>query len=119
MKKLSSFFLLSILVQGCTSIDQPIASRALVEHEFVTDVPLVSSAQQAILSQSSVTKSVQLNGQSAILGKPFFSASGKTCRKVKFLVDGQRVYCQTDNGGWYPVSPVLASYNEAAAGGNQ
>ncbi len=119
MKKLSSFFLLSILLQGCTSIDQPIASRALVEHEFVSDAKPVSSTQQVILSQSSMSTNVQIDGKPAVLGKPFFAASGKTCRKVQFMLDGQRVYCKTNNGDWYAVSPVLASYSEATTGGNQ
>ncbi|MDO6691948.1 hypothetical protein Q4574_01570 [Aliiglaciecola sp. 3_MG-2023] len=119
MKKLSSFFLLSILLQGCTSIDQPVASRALVEHEFVSDAVPVSTALQAILSQSSLSKQVQINGKPAVLGKTFFAASGKTCRKAQFVSDGQRVYCQANSGDWYAVSPVLASYSEAATGGNQ
>ncbi|MEP2651479.1 MAG: hypothetical protein ABJH06_05725 [Paraglaciecola sp.] len=119
MKILSSLLLLGTLFQGCSSIDQPIASRALVENEFGPDIVLLSSEQQLVFSKDSNTRQVQINGKQAELGQVFFAASGKICRKVQFLVDGQRVYCKTDKGSWYAVSPVLASYNEADAGGNQ
>ncbi|GAC13304.1 DVU3141 family protein [Aliiglaciecola lipolytica] len=119
MKKLSSLILLGILLQGCTSIDQPVASRALVDHDYAIQTAPVSAEQQTILSQTYHANTVQLDGKPAILGKPFFAASGRTCRKVQFIVDGQRVFCKTTEGDWYPIVPVLASYSEAVTGGEQ
>lgn len=119
MKILSSLLLLSILLQGCTSIEQPVASRALVEYELGGSVVHLPANQQQILSDSADTQSTQLDGKRVVLGKPFFAASGKICRKVQFKLDGQRVYCKTHKGEWYAVNQVLASYTESTMGGNQ
>ncbi|WP_133468396.1 hypothetical protein [Paraglaciecola marina] len=119
MIKPNSIFLLGILLQGCSSIEQPVASRALVEYEFGNGAVVLPLNQQLVLSQADDDKSVQLGNKKAELGPIFFAASGKNCRKVKFIKGGQRVYCKTRAGDWYAVNPVLATYSEVAIGGNQ
>ena len=112
MKKILFLAVLSILIQGCTSISQPVASRPLVEHKFVTPIASVESSLGMDLSNVDVGTAVVVEKQSAVMGERFFAATGLSCRKLTVQHTGQDVYCLNTQGRWFKVKRVISEYNE-------
>ena len=112
MKKILLVALLPILIQGCTSISQPTASRPLVEHKFVTPIASVGSTLGIALSNDKTGTSLVVEQQPAIMGNNFFAAIGLSCRKLTLQQLGQNVYCLNAQGRWFKVKQVISEYNE-------
>lgn len=117
MNRLTSILILCAAVQGCSSIDQPVASRALVDYQMVSELRPVKTNFNDVLNRTSNSETVILNGQQALLGESFFSAAGKTCRKVSFIEQGERVYCQAESNQWFEIESILADYKSTMTDG--
>lgn len=109
------FLLLSILIlaQGCTSIVQPTASRALVERQFVVPTPSVDSSLSVALSNSNIGTVLVIEDQILEMGNKFFAASGFNCRKVSGQQKRQNIYCLNEQNIWFKVNNVISEYNES------
>lgn len=114
MKNIVLLTVISTLIQGCTSIAQPTASRPLVEHEYVTPVASASSALSASLSNAITGDKLVVGQQPAVMGDIFFAATGLTCRKLISEPVGQHIYCLNTQGSWFKVKKVISEYNESA-----
>ena len=112
MKKILLVVALSIFIQGCTSIAQPVPSRPLVEHKFVTPIASVESSLGMALSNEDVGTAVVVEQQSAVMGERFFAATGLSCRKLTLQQLGQNIYCLNAQGSWFKVKRVISEYNE-------
>lgn len=113
MKNIILFSIVFILTQGCTSISQPTASRALVEKQFAVSNESVAVSLASALSDSKVGSVVVIQEESVVMGVKFFAATGLICRKLNTKSSGQDIYCLNDQqGGWYKVNKVIAQYNE-------
>jgi hypothetical protein len=106
--------LLAVLIfaQGCTSINQPTASRALVENQFVTSSAAVGILLSDALANSSVGTVFAMPDQAVVMGNKFFAATGLTCRKLTLEQKGQDIYCLNELGDWFKVNKVISEYNE-------
>ena len=113
MKKITLLAVLSILMQGCTSIAQPTASRPLVEHEFVTPSAIVDVSLSTLLSNAKTGAAVTIQKKPAVLGERFFAATGLNCRKVTSEQAGQHIYCLNMLGSWFQVKKVISEYQES------
>ncbi len=112
MKKILLLALLSSLIQGCTSISQPTASRPLVENKFVTPIASVESSLGVALSNLNAGSDLVVDQQPAVMGEIFFAATGLNCRKLTLHHLGQNVYCLNAQGRWFKVKRVISEYNE-------
>jgi hypothetical protein len=112
MKKILLVALLSTLIQGCTSISQPTASRPLVEHKFVTSIASVKLSLGTALSNLTVGTTLIVEQIPAVMGEHFFAATGLSCRKLTLQQRGQNVYCLNAQGLWFKVKQVISEYNE-------
>jgi hypothetical protein len=106
--------LLAVLIfaQGCTSINQPTASRALVENQFVTPAVIVGVSLADALANSSVGTVFAVQDQAVVMGNKFFAAVGLTCRKLTLEQSGQAIYCLNERGDWFKVNKVISEYTE-------
>ena len=112
MKNIVLVVIVSIFIQGCTSIAQPTASRPLVEHKFVTATePVVSSLGVALSNNKSGTDLV-VGIQPAIMGDRYFAATGLSCRKLTLQQQEQQIYCLNSKGNWFKIKQVISEYNE-------
>lgn len=112
MKNIVFLAVISIQIQGCTSISQPTASRPLVEQEFVTPTALTDLSLSAALSNNKAGTSLDIEQQPALMGDRFFAATGLTCRKLTSEQAGQYIYCLNIQGNWFKVNQVISEYNE-------
>lgn len=112
MKNIFLFITILIFAQGCSSIDQPTASRALVEQQFVTPTVSVDLSLSAALSNSKDGTTLSVQKRALVMGSKFFAASGLTCRKVSSKQTGQEIYCLNGEGSWFKVNNVISEYNE-------
>ena len=112
MKKILLITVLSILIQGCTSIAQPTASRPLVEHKLVTPMASVESSLGVALSNVKPGTTLIVEQQPAVMGENFFAAIGLSCRRLTLQQLGQNVYCLNAQGRWFKVKQVISEYNE-------
>jgi hypothetical protein len=101
-----------LMAQGCSSINQPTASRALVEDQFVVTTAPVNESLSAALSGSPEGYVLAIHEQPMVIGSKFFAAIGLTCRKLSSMQTGQDIYCLNEQGGWFKVSRVISEYNE-------
>jgi hypothetical protein len=112
------FFLVSfILLQGCSSIEQPIASRPLVEQEYIVTTPVENDDMQSILNNTPSDSTITLKDEVATLGPVFFAASGVHCRKAIVIPGEQQLFCQNQFKQWYQVQSVMSEYNDKLNGG--
>jgi hypothetical protein len=112
MKNIVLIAVISTLIQGCTSIAQPTASRPLVENEFVTPNVSVDFSLSEALFDLKTGAALVIDQQSAVMGDRFFAATGFTCRKLTSEKAGQHIYCLNNVGSWYKVKRVISEYNE-------
>ncbi|MFT7412411.1 MAG: hypothetical protein ACI9J4_000768 [Paraglaciecola sp.] len=112
MKKIVLLAILSTLIQGCTSIVQPTASRTLVENEFVTSITSVDPSLSSALTDTKAGKILEIGQQPTVLGDSFFAATGLTCRKLTSQQTGLHIYCLNIQGNWFKVKKVISEYNE-------
>lgn len=113
MKNIVLLSVLSTFIQGCTSIEQPTASRPLVEHEYVTPTASTNSFLNSSLSNAKAGEKLVVEQQPAVMGDVFFAASGLTCRKLITKQVGQNIYCLNTRGHWFKVKNVISEYNES------
>jgi uncharacterized protein YceK len=113
MKNIVLLTFILILVQGCSSINQPTASRPLVENQFVTPTATVGVSLADALSYSTTGTVVDIEKQHSVIGSKFFAATGLTCRKLSSEERGQDIYCLNDQGSWFKVNKVISEYNES------
>lgn len=115
---MKNFILLSglfFLLSSCTSIEQPIASRPLVEKQDVSSkIPISSSSLSSALSNKKVGDVLVIGQQRVVMGNQFFAATGLTCRKLTTEVSGQNTYCLDIQGHWFKVNRVISEYSEGA-----
>lgn len=111
----NTFLLFSILisVQGCTSIDQPVASRALVEQQLITQDSSVDSTLSTALSNLKSGAVFSIQNRDVVIGSKFFAATGLTCRKVSSVQNGEDIYCYSSIGNWFKVNKIISIYNES------
>jgi len=112
MKNIVLLVVISTMVQGCTSIAQPTASRALVEDVFVTPTASVDFSLSTALSNSQAGSTLFIEQQSVVMGDKFFAATGLTCRKLTSDQAGQHIFCLNILGNWFKVKRVISEYNE-------
>jgi hypothetical protein len=113
MKNIILLSVVFILTQGCTSINQPTASRALVEKQYATPTELVATPISDALSNAKVGAVVSIQDQAMVMGSKFFAATGLVCRKLKSEQTGQDIYCLNEQqDSWFKVNKVIAEYNE-------
>jgi hypothetical protein len=102
-----------ILAQGCTSINQPKASRALVEQQFTVPGVSANLSLSAALSNSKAGTVLAIQQQPVVMGSKFFAATGLTCRRLTSEQAGQYIYCLDGQGSWFKVNKVISEYNES------
>jgi hypothetical protein len=115
MKNIVLFSTICFLFQGCTSINQPTASRALVESQFVElsefdsfiDLSLVSA-----LSNAETGTVLAIEDQIVVIGSKYFAATGLNCRKAISEQGGQDIYCLDGQANWFKVNKVISEYKE-------
>ena len=117
MKNIFSLLLATFYVMGCSSISQPVASRALVEYTFVSEQDNVPSTAWQELSSARFGKKIAIDQKYAELGQQYFSANGRTCRTLLWIdanIDAlPRVTCKsTQDDSWQYVKPVMSEYIE-------
>jgi hypothetical protein len=115
MKNIMLLAVLSTLIQGCTSISQPTASRPLVEHEFksLASAAAVDVSLSTALSNTKSGATFIIQEKSMVMGNTFFAATGLTCRKLISEQVGQHIYCLNNQGNWFQVKKVISEYNES------
>jgi hypothetical protein len=112
MKNIVLLVVISTVIQGCTNISQPTASRALVEDVFVTPTASVDFSLSTALSNSQAGATLLIEQQTVVMGKKFFAATGLTCRKLTSEPADQHIYCLNIQGNWFKVERVISGYNE-------
>jgi hypothetical protein len=117
MRNIISLLLLTFYLVGCTSISQPVASRALVEYTFDSEQENVPSTSWQALSTARFGQKIVIAQKSAELGQRYFSANGRTCRKLLWIdsnIDAlARVTCKSSlDDSWQYVKPVMSEYIE-------
>jgi hypothetical protein len=120
MRNIFSLLLATFYVMGCSSISQPVASRALVEYTFATEQDNVPSTVWQELSNARFGKKVAIDQKYAELGQTYFSANGRTCRTLLWIdanVDAlPRVTCKSiQDDSWQYVKPVMSEYIETGS----
>ena len=113
MKNIVLLSVMLTVAQGCSSIDQPKASRALVEHQYVAQAPTVDSSLSIALSNSKAGSVLSIEQQATLMGLKFFSATGLTCRKLTSEFAGQHIYCLNPKSSWFKVNKVISEYNDS------
>jgi hypothetical protein len=111
------FTLLLISLVGCTSIDQPVAQRELVNEYYSIDRQTVSDEFWNSLLKKNEGHTLTLEGQSVSLGKLYVSATGQICRKIfwqkETSANTSNLSCKSSlNNSWYFVEAVLAEYTD-------
>lgn len=111
----NKFLLYSIIIfgQGCTSIDQPVASRALVEQQLIAPDSNIDSTLSTALSNSKNGAVFSIQNRDLVIGSKFFAATGLTCRKVSSVQNGEDIYCHSSIGSWFKVNKIISIYNES------
>lgn len=112
MKKFVVLFSSVFLFQGCASVTQPVAKRALVEHEYSNPASSVSSDFAKVLQTAKNNDSRVINNQTFTFGQSFFSASGLNCRKVAVETASYTIYCKRADNDWYQVNRVISEYSD-------
>jgi hypothetical protein len=112
MKTIILLSVILISLQGCTSIDQPTASRALVEGQFLVPAQAIDSSLSEALSNSKAGAALSVDGQVVVMGEQFFAAIGLNCRKVNSEQADKFIYCLNSQDVWFKVNKVIAEYNE-------
>jgi hypothetical protein len=112
MKNTLLLSVIFMMAQGCSSIDQPTASRALVDDQFFATAAPVNESLSAALSDSSEGAVLAIQDQPMVIGSKFFAATGLSCRKLNSKQTGQDIYCLNEQGGWFKVNKVISEYNE-------
>ena len=112
MKKFVVLFSSLFLFQGCSSVTQPVANRALVEHEYSNPASSVSSDFAKALQTAKDKDSRVINSQTFTFGLSFFSASGLNCRKVAVESASNTIYCKRADNDWYQVNRVISEYSD-------
>jgi len=113
MKNIVLLAIISTLIQGCTSVAQPTASRPLVEYEFVNPTVTVDLLLSTALSNAKVGVALVFEHEPAVMGDRFFAAIGLPCRKLTSKQTGQHIYCVNTQGNWFKVKRVISEYNES------
>ena len=113
MKNIVLLAVLSTLIQGCTSIAQPTASRPLVENEFVIPSAPVNVSLSTALSNAEAGVEMIIQQKPAVFGERFFAATGLTCRKLTSVLTGQAIYCLNTDSSWFKVKKVISEYHES------
>jgi hypothetical protein len=112
MKNIIIIPIILTIAQGCTSIQQPTASRALVENQHVASEVVADLSLSAALSNLKVGAALTIEQRPAVMGDSFFAATGLTCRKLTWQHVEQNIYCLNPQGHWFKVKRVIAEYNE-------
>lgn len=112
MKITFLLFFVFIFAQGCSSIEQPTASRALVEQQLIASYSSVDSTLSTALSNSKDGAVFSIKGRASVIGSKYFAATGLTCRKVSSVQKGEDIYCFSNKENWFKVNRVLSKYNE-------
>jgi hypothetical protein len=112
MKNTVLLSVIFMMAQGCSSINQPTASRALVEEQFIATTALVNVSLSTALSDSTEGALLSIQEQPMLMGSKFFAATGLTCRKLSSEQTGQDIYCLNEQGSWFKVNKVISEYNE-------
>lgn len=116
MKKLFCLSALVLLVSACSSIEQPIASRLLVEQNVANVYQELPKNVWSDLSNAATGAVVYLESQQVSLDKLYFSANGKQCRQLLFPNDSLRISCRIGEAAkWYLVKPVISEYIESTS----
>jgi hypothetical protein len=117
MKNIALIVVISIFIQGCTSIEQPTASRALVEEVVVGPTESVEFSLSTALFNSQAGSHLLIEQQPAVMGDTFFAATGLTCRKLHSEQAGPYTFCLNIQGNWFKVKRVISEYNEHVISG--
>ena len=113
MKNIVLLAVLSTLIQGCTSIAQPTASRPLVENEFVIPSAPVNVSLSTALFNAEAGVEMIIQQKPAVFGERFFAATGLNCRKLTSELGGQHIYCLDIQGSWFQINNVISEYQDS------
>ena len=111
MKKIVIAISSLFVFQGCSSIEQPVAKRPLVEQAYVYPSATTNETLASALSNGESGLSILDNGQEIVLGNRFFAASGWTCRKLDYKRSQTKTFCFA-NTLWFEAKNVIAEYTE-------
>ncbi|WP_289027906.1 hypothetical protein [uncultured Paraglaciecola sp.] len=115
MKRLIKLVLPCMILQSCSSINQPIASQDLVviDHGFTRNT--VTKSDSYFLQTGKSGDSVTLSSENVVLQDMYISALGLECRKVTLSAQLDiKVYCYDSSiDNWFFTKPVLSTYGKA------
>lgn len=103
----------TLVLQACTTIKQPTAKNDLVGTLVIDESLYVGDNINSSLTQSITNSTIILANESYVVGRKFYSALGKTCRKLNTENKEYKVFCLDQNGKWYETKPILARYSES------
>ncbi len=101
-----------ILLSGCSSVNQPVASIDLVQTGTNQENMQLAQGLVDLLNQNPGEFGARLGGDTLTVYPLFFSATGDRCRYV-LQQTSKTLYCSNENANWRLITPVLAelSYN--------
>ena len=117
MKNIFSLLFATSYLVGCSSVSQPVATRALVEYSYISEQSNVPSRLWPELSVVSSGNRIVVEQKHAELGQRYFSANGRMCRKLLWVdadVDSlSQIICKSaQDESWQFVKPVMSEYIE-------
>ena len=124
MKNTLYITVFSFLLFGCANpISQPIASRPLVEEVYNSpNINKVPKSLLGALSNLPLGALVEINGQKMLLEEQYYSANGKSCRRMT-LVDRSRmnksplVVCKKkEDESWLFAQQIMSKQHDNGAG---
>lgn len=117
MKFILGISLTILLTSGCVSrIDQPVASRPLVENVVILATESVPQMHWSKLSIETSGSTLTIDGHKMVLGERYIAASGDTCialQSVDAMVKRSTTVCNgKDSLEWHYARPVIAFHTE-------
>jgi hypothetical protein len=118
MKFILGITLTVLLTSGCVSrIDQPVASRPLVENVVILATESIPQMHWTKLSNAMAGAMLTIDGDKMILGERYIAASGDTCIALypaDMIAKRSTTVCNgKDSMEWHYARPVIAFHSEA------
>lgn len=117
MKFILGITLTVLLTSGCVSrIDQPVASRPLVENVVILATESVPQVHWSKLSNETAGSMLTIDGNKMVLGQRYIAASGHTCialQPTDTIAKRSSTVCnRKDSIEWHYARPVIAFHTE-------
>jgi hypothetical protein len=117
MKFILGITLTVLLTSGCVSrIDQPVASRPLVENVIILATESVPQMHWSALSNETSGSLINIDGNKMVIGERYVAASGDTCIALQYaelVATRSTTVCNgKDSIEWHYARPVIAFHTE-------